>query len=153
MHLEPCVFFFFYEPYFYLDALFRASSRLVLSIYLPAPSFNFFFLLSSPDSRKDLLLLLHLSSSPRLYYLPAQAGTFTLMYEVNRKARCVHTSRDRGLSEYSSDFLVHQAGRKKAATCRNDVYPDLMHSLSRARGRKVCGPPCAADRTVAPGAL
>ena len=56
------------------------------------------------------------------------SGAFTLMYEVNRKARCVHTSRERGLGAATIFSFTNRT--KKAATCRNDVYPDLMHSPS-----------------------
>lgn len=47
-----------------------------------------------------------LSFFRRLYYSAGASRAFTLMYEVNRKARCVHTSPRSG--SLSSDFLVHR---------------------------------------------
>lgn len=55
-----------------------------------------------PRVRCSLSLLSRSFFFPFLSYLVRgiarpNSGAFTLMYEVNRKARCVHTSRERGL--------------------------------------------------------
>lgn len=123
---RACVFL---QAYISLDTLFRASSRSFYTSILAPFKLLFLLYLSSPDSRKNSLLSSPTSVSfvsrsllpfRRPYYLSIQAGTFTLMYEVNRKARCVHTSRDRGL-EAAAIFSFTRQDKKRprhaATTC------------------------------------